>query len=363
MGANATSRTDAFQMFNPTNTTAPFFQVFHDDFLDILGPHASIVAIASNPGFAFAHEAPIFDPSTDDLFFASNDGGPLGFSDIDHNNQIGRLSLREAETALAKSGGKPVNVTVTKLNLPDTVQMTNGGTGPVNGNLLLINSGRANLPPSLTLVNMRAPHNTTVLLDNFFGRQFNSLNDVKIHPKTGKIFFTDVTYGFLNHFRPLPAMPNQVYRFDPATSAVRVVADGFDRCNGVAFDQSGKKAYVADTGGSGGFLGNNATEPATIYEFDVDARTDAFLNRRVFAYIDTGVPDGVQLDTAGNVYAGTGEGVQVFNPDGVLLGKFFVGAVSANMVFAGDGRLAILAETNVYLVHLAAKGFSLSGPH
>lgn len=39
-------------------------------------------------------------------------------------------------------------------------------------------------------------------------------------------------------------MPNQVYRFDPATSAVRVVADGFDRCNGVAFDQSGKKAYV-----------------------------------------------------------------------------------------------------------------------
>lgn len=67
----------------------------------------------------------------------------------------------------------------------------------------------------------------------------------------------------------------------------------------------------ADTGGSGGFLGNNGTEPATIYEFDVDARTDAFLNRRVFAYIDTGVPDGVQLDTAGNVYAGTGEGVQV----------------------------------------------------
>lgn len=71
--------------------------------------------------------------------------------------------------------------------------MTNGGTGPLRGDLLLINSGRGNLPPSLTLVNPRAPHNTTVLLDNFFGRQFNSLNDVKIHPQTGKIFFTDVT--------------------------------------------------------------------------------------------------------------------------------------------------------------------------
>lgn len=52
----------------------------------------------------------------------------------------------------------------------------------------------------------------------------------------------------------------------------------------------------------------------------------------------------------------------MWNPDGVLLGKFFVDAVSANMVFAGDGRLAILAETNVYLVHFAAKGFSLGGP-
>jgi gluconolactonase len=71
--------------------------------------------------------------------------------------------------------------------------MTNGGTGPVGGNLLLINSGRGPSPPSLTLVNPDPPFNATVLLDNFFGRQFNSLNDVKVHPKSGKFFFTDVT--------------------------------------------------------------------------------------------------------------------------------------------------------------------------
>jgi gluconolactonase len=69
--------------------------------------------------------------------------------------------------------------------------MTNGGTGPFGGNLLLINSGRGPLPPSIALVNPNPPHNATVLLDNFFGRQFNSLNDIKVHP-SGNIFFTDV---------------------------------------------------------------------------------------------------------------------------------------------------------------------------
>lgn len=47
------------------------------------------------------------------------------------------------------------------------------------------------------------------------------------------------------------------------------------------------------------------------YAFDVDASTQAFTNRRVFAYVDNGVPDGIQLDSNGNVYSGTGDGVQV----------------------------------------------------
>ena len=72
--------------------------------------------------------------------------------------------------------------------------MTNGGTGPFFGQLVLINSGRGPLPPSIALVNPNPPHNTTVLLDNFFGRQFNSLNDIKIFPGTNKLFFTDVTW-------------------------------------------------------------------------------------------------------------------------------------------------------------------------
>jgi gluconolactonase len=71
--------------------------------------------------------------------------------------------------------------------------MTNGGTGPYKSSLLLIASGRGPRPPTIALVNPNPPHNTTVLLDNYFGRQFNSLNDIKVHP-SGKIFFTDTMY-------------------------------------------------------------------------------------------------------------------------------------------------------------------------
>lgn len=69
------------------------------------------------------------------------------------------------------------------------------------------------------------------------------------------------SYGWLNHFRPEPLMPNQVrggnritspfliylsqvYRLDPDTGAVRVIATDFDKCNGIAFTGDGKTAYM-----------------------------------------------------------------------------------------------------------------------
>ena len=66
------------------------------------------------------------------------------------------------------------------------------------------------------------------------------------------------------------------------------------------------------------------------YAFDVDPDSQAFLNRRVFAYVDAGIPDGIQIDKNGNVYAGCGDGVQVrvsffylpYDPSFFLLGTF-----------------------------------------
>ena len=82
--------------------------------------------------------------------------------------------------------------------------MTNGGTGPYNGKLLFVNSGRGELPPNIVAIDPASPNNTTVLLDNFFGRQFNSLNDIKIHKQTGLLYFTDVTCVHVFYGLPHP---------------------------------------------------------------------------------------------------------------------------------------------------------------
>ena len=78
--------------------------------------------ISSNPDFAFAHEAPIWLPETDEVTFVSNDGGPLGMSDIDHNNQVNLINLKDVEKAIQASGSQtsPLNVTFTKVHIMKT---------------------------------------------------------------------------------------------------------------------------------------------------------------------------------------------------------------------------------------------------
>ncbi|KAJ3716552.1 D-lactonohydrolase-like protein [Lentinula raphanica] len=345
------------QYFNPTNHTTPFFQVFDDEFIDVIGSNPSLNVISSDPSFAFAHEAPVWVPHSDEIFFASNAGGDLGRSDLNHNNQIAKISLKDVAQAMAE-GPADVNVTHYKIDLPDDVQMTNGGTGLYKGKIILTNEGRGHLPANLALMDPHPPYNVSILLDNFYGRQFNSLNDVKVH-SSGNIFFTDVPYGYYQHFKADPQLPNQVYSFNPGTGAIRVVADQLNKPNGIAFSKNHKTVYLADTGSLIAKFGINLTLPATIQEYDVDSKTLAFKNPRVFAYADSGAPDGLGVDEFGNVYGACFDGVNVWNPSGILIGKFFLGTKSANFAFAGKGRLVILAETKIYLAQINAKGMSL----
>jgi gluconolactonase len=87
--------------------------------------------------------------------------------------------------------------------------------------------------------------------------------------------------------------------------------------------------------------------------------THSFKNRRVFAYIDSGLPDGIQLDTMGNVYSGCGEGAHVWNAEGTLIGKFYLNSTSAQMMFTKSG-LVILDEETMYLANIQAQGIDLS---
>ena len=81
------------------------------------------------------------------------------------------------------------------------------------------------------------------------------------------------------------------------------------------------------------------------------------INRRVFAYCASRVPDGIKCDTNGNVYSGCGDGTHVWDSKGVFLGKIKVDHKGcANLVFGPPGTLFMLGEDKIYRVDLAANG-------
>lgn len=133
MGQNATFRQNGFiQTFNPTNNTPPFFQIFHSDFLDILGPKATVRTIAVNNTFAsgFAFEAPFFNAPTNEIFFASSVFVPE--SSFNHSNRISKINLTLVEEALAAN--------VADINIPFTTVSVCSYS--LNTSWLIVNSCR-----------------------------------------------------------------------------------------------------------------------------------------------------------------------------------------------------------------------------
>ncbi|KAF4840095.1 Gluconolactonase [Colletotrichum siamense] len=328
------------------------FHIYDAEFYDVIGPNPSLTLIATSDTDPIFHEAVVWNPPTEEVFFVQNAGAPAAGTGLNKSSIIQKISLAEAE---AVRTGSRANATVTVVPSQPQVINPNGGTN-YKGNIVFAGEGQGDdITSALYLMNPVAPFNTTVLLNNYFGRQFNSLNDVVINPRNGELYFTDTLYGFLQDFRPPPGLRNQVYRYNFETGAVAVVADDFTLPNGLTFSPDGKKAYVTDTGIALGFYGRNLSSPASVYSFDVN-EDGTWENRKTFAYTASFIPDGVHTDSVGRVYAGCGDGVHVWNPSGKLIGKIYTGTTAANFQFAGNGRMVVTGQTKLFYVTLAASG-------
>ena len=195
----------------------------------------------------------------------------------------------------------------------------------------------------------------TVIADRYKGGRLNSPNDVVIK-SDGTIWFTDPTYGILSDYEGHKAEPEQdgcfVYRVDPASGEVAVVADDFVKPNGLAFSPDEGILYVADSG-----LSHDPDGPHHIRAFDVDAG-NALRNGRVFAEVSPGVPDGFRLDVDGNLWTSARDGVHCYAPDGTLLGKIRLPQMVSNLTFGGPkrNRLFITSSHALYAVYVAASG-------
>lgn len=77
--------------------------------------------------------------------------------------------------------------------------------------------------------------------------------------------------------------------------------------------------------------------------------------KRLFAFADRGIPDGVKCDKVGNVYSGCGDGVHVWAPSGTLIGKICVPGGVANFCFGKGGEMFLLGEGRMWRAQLSGE--------
>jgi gluconolactonase len=183
------------------------------------------------------------------------------------------------------------------------------------------------------------------LVTQYEGSRLNSPNDIIVR-SDGRIFFTDPPYGITDDQRELPF--NGVFTLDPAGVILTLIANDFDRPNGLALSPDERTLYVDDT------------NRMHVRAFDV-AANGTLSNGRVFAEMrDGGRPDGMKVDREGRIYVTAG-GVQVFDASGNPLGVIECPQPPANCAWGDDGStLYITARTAVYRTRIATHGIA---PH
>ncbi|XP_070562652.1 gluconolactonase-like [Ptychodera flava] len=336
--------------------STPIFQVFSDEFQDIIGdnPELELLKESVNESIEF-HEGPVYFSDDQDGYLLYTTQPPADYSDPNTGPQI---TIRRYDIA--------TNV-ISTFRDESLANMPNGQTRDPQGRLLTCEQGFRTTPARISRTNISTGAVETIA-DSYYGRLFNSMNDVVVK-SDGTIWFTDPSYGYQQGFKPKPEIGDFVYRFDPdgPDPKLTVVSDDFERPNGLAFSPDESYLYVSDSGAIQGSGEYRTDLPHHIRRFDV-LEGRYLRNTQLFAVSaecvnktvgqQPGIPDGVKVDICGNVYVGAGDGVQVFNPDGLLIGKIFLGRGAPNLVFGGKlgNELYIMADIALYRVQLNIQG-------
>jgi gluconolactonase len=226
--------------------------------------------------------------------------------------------------------------------------MANGNTWDREGRLLTCEHATSRVT--------RTQHDGTmeVLASHYNGKELNSPNDIVVH-SSGAIYFTDplsgrtATYGVE---RPQQLPFQGVYRFDPTTGTLTLLADDFVLPNGLCFGLDERQLFVNDT------------RRGHIRVFDVLAN-GTLRGGSVWATPGStgeGAPDGMKIDQWGNLYCTGPGGIHVFDGEAVYLGMIRMPERVANFAWGdADGRtLYITASTSVYAIRTNVAGHRTS---
>lgn len=190
----------------------------------------------------------------------------------------------------------------------------------------------------------------TPLASHYEGKELNSPNDI-ICKSDGAIYFSDPTYGRMEYYgvpRPCQLAFRGVYRLDPERKTLILLADDFSQPNGLCFSLDEKRLFINDT------------DRQHIRVFGVKA--DGTLDQgRVWAETTgsgQGAPDGMKIDSGGNLYCCGPGGIHVFDPNATCLGVIHVPEGVANFTWGDDGlrSLFITASTSLYRIKVQVPG-------
>ena len=185
---------------------------------------------------------------------------------------------------------------------------------------------------------------------HYAGKQLNSPNDI-VCKSDGGIYFSDPPYGrakFYGVERPQELDFQGVYRVGRDAKSTELLVDDFDRPNGLCFSLDESRLFINDTARQ------------HIRVFDVTS-TGGLANGRLWAETkgdQPGAPDGMKLDSAGNVYCCGPGGIHVFGPDADLLEVIETPERAANFAWGDDDyrSLFITASTSLYRIRRAIAG-------
>lgn len=233
----------------------------------------------------------------------------------------------------------------------DRSNFANGHTRDRQGRLISCEHG------GRRVTRLEVDGSITELASSFEGKRLNSPNDVVVK-SDGSIWFTDPTYGIMSDYEGYKAEPEQsvrgVYRIDGDDGTITRVVDDFIQPNGLAFSPDESTLYIADSGAT-----HDEDAPRHIRAFDVES--GKLRNSREFAIIDNGVPDGFRVDIDGWIWSSAGDGVHVFDTEGVRVGKIRTEQTVSNVAFgnAKRNRLYITATTSLYAIYVSTTGSAL----